>query len=848
MPFQIRPQRELLVRPVLPPNIQRLNELGYNLLWSWHHTFRAVFRRLDPHLWRACNHNPILMLGRVSQEILNAAASDPRYLAAYQRACDIHDAYLKNPHQSFDPNMLVAYFSMEYGLLDCLPIYSGGLGVLSGDHLKGASDADIPLVGVGLLYQKGYMQQVLNADGWQTELNPENDFHTLPVRPVLDEHGNHLTVYVEMPRARVAIGVWIMQVGRVKLYLLDTNVPENQVPEYRDITDLLYGGDIHYRIRQEIVLGIGGIRALRAAGVKPTVFHMNEGHSAFLALERIRVMMQESGLSFAEALEATRQTNVFTTHTPVPAGIDLFDRGLLMEYFQAYITEAGIRLEDFVMLGCQRLQDPGERFSMAVSALKTSAYRNAVSKIHGIVSRQMFADLWPNTAPEEVPITSVTNGVHLPTFLNGDLAQVYDQYLRPDWRETYVQPEVWSQIDEIPDHELWEAHRRRKRQLITFVRERLEASAHRRNLSAAEVKRASEVLDPEALTIGFARRFATYKRATLIFRDIERLHHLLNQSDRPVQIIIAGKAHPKDQPGKTLIQEIAKLTRDPRFAKRLVFIEDYGIEVARQLVQGVDLWLNNPRRGEEACGTSGMKAAINGVLNLSVLDGWFDEGYEQSGGWAIGDRSEFSEEQTDQHASTIYSQLENEIIPMFYRRGEEGLPEEWVRRMKVSIKYLSPAFNSQRMVMEYSDRFYVPTHHSAVKIEQTRFESAREVCRWESAVRSRWDYVRFVDHAPIPATLDSGQAIPMRVLVDLAGLSPQDVLVEAVVGSVAADGTLQDPEIVPFEAKGPDQQAHLFEGRFVPRRTGRIGYAVRVSLNHSSGADRRPAGLPVKWA
>lgn len=849
MPYFVRPQREFLVRPVLPPSLSRLSELAYDLLWSWNHTYRAVFRRLEPNVWKACNHNPVLMLGRLSQETLNGAAADPRYLAAYQRACEIHDAYQNTRTRAFDKGMQVGYFSMEYGLLDCMPIYSGGLGVLSGDHLKAASDAEIPLVAVGLLYQKGYLKQVLSADGWQQELYPVNDFHTLPVQPLLDAEGKQLIVHVDMPKSRVYIAVWYMQVGRVKLYLLDTNIPENTVPEYRDITDQLYGGDIHVRIRQEIVLGIGGVRALHAARLHPTVFHMNEGHSAFLALERIHLTMKQNSLTFPEALEATRKSNVFTTHTCVPAGIDLFDRGLLMEYFQPYLAEAGIRHEDFIMLGCQNLQDPSERFSMAVCALKTSSYRNAVSKLHEHVSQEIFADLWPQMPVAEVPISSVTNGVHLPTFLNGDLALVYDQYLRPDWRETYTNPDVWSQVDDIPDQELWEAHRRRKRHTITFIRERLEEAARTQQLSAAEIRRATEVFDPEALTIGFARRFATYKRATLLFKDTERLARLLNNPERPVQIIIAGKAHPKDTPGKTLIQEIYKLSRDPRFAKRLVFLQDYGIEVARHLVQGVDLWLNNPRRGEEACGTSGMKAALNGVLNLSILDGWFDEAYEVSGGWAIGDRSAYSEEQAELHANTIYSLLENEIVPLYYqRRDESSLPEEWVRRMKVSMSNLSPMFNSQRMVNEYSEHFYVPAHREHAALEAAKYEPARQGAAWNHALQGRWSGVKFLMTPAAPSAIDSGMSVELNVKVDLNGLRPTDVAIEAVIGPVDSDGELDINEVFRLKFMHQEDHAAVFAGAFTPRRTGRLGYALRITQNHTGEPITRPCGMLVKWA
>ena len=514
MSYSVQPLREFLVRPSLPTAISRLTELAYNLVWSWDHTVRAVFRRLDPLLWKECNHNPVLMLGRISQEALNRAAGDPRYLAQYRRACDRHDAYLHRTERRPDAPS-IAYFSMEYGLVDCMQIYSGGLGILSGDHLKAASDSDFPLVAVGLLYQKGYLQQSLNPDGWQQERTPLNDFYTLPVRPLLDEKGEEVLVSVTLPAGEAWIKVWHIEVGRVRLFVLDTNIPQNQSLEHREITDQLYGGDHHKRIRQEIVLGIGGARALRAAGLKPTVYHMNEGHSAFLAIERVRVLMEETGLTFEEAFEATRVSNIFTTHTCVPAGIDLFDNGLIYEYFAQYCDRAGFSFERLLSLGRKNLQDPGERFSMAVLALKSAAYRNAVSVLHRWVSQEMFQDLWPKLPSAEVPITSVTNGVHAPTWINGDLALLYDQYLQPDWRDRLEDVKMWELAQEIPDQELWEVHRKRKRRLVAFVRERGMRSAIARKSSTAEVRRVSEVLEPDVFTIGFARRFATYKRATL---------------------------------------------------------------------------------------------------------------------------------------------------------------------------------------------------------------------------------------------------------------------------------------------------------------------------------------------
>ncbi len=718
MAFQIRPLKEFLVRPALPPALGRLSDLSYNILWSWDHTIRSLFRRIDPALWRACDHNPVLMLGRVPQATLERASADPRFLALYRKACETYDSYLHKLELQED-DKLIAYFSMEYGLAGCIPIYSGGLGILSGDHLKASSDADIPLVGVALLYQKGYLSQSLNQDGWQQERNPVNDFYTLPVKPILLDDGSELIVDVKLPTGIVHIKVWQIIVGRVKLILLDTNIPQNERVEHREITDMLYGGDIYVRIRQEIVLGIGGLRALDKLGLKPTVYHMNEGHSAFLAIERMRLLIANEGLTFEEALDACRVNNVFTTHTSVPAGIDIFDAGLMYEYFGEYCRDGGIPFDQFLSLGRRNPNDGNERFSMAISAIKTSAYRNAVSSLHRVVSQEMWQELWPKLPVWEVPITSVTNGVHLPTWCNSDLAQLYDQYLAPDWRERHPDPKVWDLVNEIPDQELWETHRRRKRNLIQFVRERAVASSINRKAPASEQRRLGEILDPDVFTIGFARRFATYKRATLLFRDVDRLRRILTSKERPVQIIIAGKAHPKDHPGKMLIREIVQLSRDPQLSGHIVFIEDYGLRVGRELVQGVDLWLNTPRRGEEACGTSGMKAGINGILNLSILDGWFDEAYEISGGWAIGDREPYSEDQDEIHARAIYSILENEIVPMYYKaRDEEGVPTDWVRRMKQSLMHLSPQFNAQRMVAEYVSQLYDPAHNAYLRGER----------------------------------------------------------------------------------------------------------------------------------
>jgi starch phosphorylase len=847
MPFHIQPIREFLVRPALPAALARMTELGNNILWSWEPQLRALFRRLDPVLWRDCGYNPVLLLGRVSQATLDKAAADPRYRSLYKQACETFDAHVRKVPAPAD-GKLIAYFSAEYGLTECLPVYSGGLGILSGDHLKSSSDQDYPLVGIGLLYQQGYFRQALNPDGWQQERYPTNDFYTLPVVPLKNEAGGDLKVAVPLPTGDVHIQVWKLEVGRIVLYLLDTNIPENVLPQDRDITDSLYGGDIDTRIRQEIVLGIGGMRALDAVGVKPTVFHMNEGHSAFLVLEQVRRYMAAEKLTFEEALDAARSSNVFTTHTPVPAGIDLFDPGMMYHYFSAYCAEIGIDFNQLMALGRRNPLDRDERFSMAVLALKTSAYRNAVSRLHRNVSQEMFHDLWPQLPVWEVPITSITNGVHAPSWLNADLVALYDQYLQPEWRERFNDPTIWEQAKDIPGEELLEAHRRRKRRLVAFVRERQSSAAVRRQAPATEVRHASEVLDPNAFTIGFARRFATYKRATLLFRDVERLKRILLNKDMPVQIVIAGKAHPKDQPGKSYIREIIQLSRDPDLWKHLVFVEDYDMKVARELVQGVDLWVNNPRRGEEACGTSGMKAAINGVLNLSILDGWFDEAYEHSGGWAIGEREEYSEDQDGLHASAIYYLLENEIVPMFFEKREQG-PREWVRRMKQSLMYITPQFDCRRMVKEYMEQLYQPAHEQHLRTVAGHFRLTRERAGWNARVREVWDRVRFVDSGDGPTgSWISGKPVPVRATVDLAGLHPEDVRVELVMGRVGTNGHLEETEVMVLPVFEQQGAATVFGKEILPDRTGRLGYALRVSPNHFDDPLTRPCTSLLKWS
>jgi len=663
------------VVPNLPANLEILRRIAHNLCFSWNDGIQDLFQRMDPRLWSVCKHNPVLMLGLISQERLNDLARDQGFVAQLERVADDFDRYLSQPRVQdgeycAEEPFQVAYFSAEFGLTECLPIYSGGLGVLAGDHLKSASDLNVPLVGIGLLYQGGYFSQYLTADGWQMETYPQNDFSNMPVRPVRDADGSPIRIAVMIKEVDVAVQVWRIMVGRIPLYMLDTNIEPNP-PEFRQITGQLYGGDREMRLQQEIILGIGGVRALKALGIEPTVIHMNEGHSAFSALERINMLRQEKGLTFDAAREVVTASTIFTTHTPVPAGNDTFHPDLIRTYFEEYVKNLGINFK--VLLGYGRLdpRDDHEPFGMTTLALRLSAHSNGVSRLHAKVSRSMWQKVWVHHPVEDVPIEYITNGIHVPTWISREMGALFNRYLGPDWAEDPDHERVWHQVDEIPGTELWRTHERCREHLVGYVRSRLVEQLKRRGASTAEIMRAGEVLAPETLTIGFARRFATYKRATLLFRDPDRLARLLNHPGKPVQIIIAGKAHPQDNEGKELIKQIIHLSSQEPFQRSLVFLEDYNMDVTFHMVSGSDLWLNTPRRPLEACGTSGMKALANGSLNLSTLDGWWDEAYQRDCGWALG-HGEVYENYDIQDAIEsldLYNLLENEIVPLFYQRG-----------------------------------------------------------------------------------------------------------------------------------------------------------------------------------
>jgi starch phosphorylase len=853
----VKPIHTFTVIPSLPAPLERLRDLAYNLRWAWNHETIALFRRLDSDLWEATGHNPVLMLGAIDQAQLEAAAADEGFLAHLGRVSRGLDAYLSGESTWFrrahgsTKGPLVAYFSAEFGLTECLSIFAGGLGVLSGDHLKSSSDLGIPLVGMGLLYQQGYFEQYLNEAGWQQEAYEDNDFHNLPLTLERQADGTALTVKVPYPGREVTAQVWRAQVGRVPVYLLDTNISINR-PGDRDITDQLYGGDLEMRIQQEIMLGIGGYRALEALGLTPTVYHMNEGHSAFLALERIRRLMETDGLSFAEAREAASAGLVFTTHTPVAAGHDYFPPDLMDRYFGDYVRSLGLSRRDFLALGRQNPDDDGEPFCMTILALRLAAHSNGVSRLHGQVSRHMWQGIWPGVPEDETPIVHVTNGVHFRSWISHGMDQLYDRYLGPRWREEPADQEIWQRVEHIPAEELWRTHERRRERLVTFTRRRLRAQLERRGAPQAEIEAADEVLNSEALTIGFARRFATYKRAALLLRDPERLARILNDPDRPVQIIFAGKAHPKDDAGKELIRQVVSLARQDRFRRRVVFLEDYDMAIARYLVQGADVWLSTPRRPREASGTSGMKAVANGVLNLSTLDGWWDEAFQPEVGWAIGRGESYDDPnyQDQVEAEALYELLERDVVPTFYNRGADGLPRRWIARMKASIGYLCHFFNTHRMVREYTERFYLPAASRYRQLTADKMARARALAAWKARIWENWAQVRIGALDADPFTeLQVGSAIRVRARVHLGNLTPDDVTVELYVGRVDADGDIVEAEATPMQPIGPAENGgYLFEASAVPcRKSGLHGYSARVLPRHPDLTSPFIPGL-IAWA
>ncbi len=841
------------VQPKLPDVLEHLRVLANNIWFVWHPEAISLFRRLDNNLWEETQHNPVAMLGRISQDRLIELSEDDSFitqmnnvyqdLQRYLSEAETYKFGVKEPHK-----FSIAYFSAEYGLAECIPIYSGGLGVLSGDHLKSASDLAIPLIGVGLLYQEGYFRQYLNNEGWQQEWYPQNDLQNMPISLERDAHGNPFSVEVKIKTDTVKIRIWRVQVGRIPLYLLDTNNIENSDAN-RDITSQLYGGDLEMRLKQEIVLGIGGARALQTLGLHPNVYHMNEGHSAFVSLERIRNLTVEKGLTFDEAKEIVFANNVFTTHTPVPAGIDRFPPELIKDYFSEYVKELGLSMDELLALGRENPADKNETFCMAVLAIKLSNKINGVSKLHKDVSQKMWTGVWSELPVKDIPIMGITNGIHISTWISEDIATLFDRYLGPNWREDPDSEKVWDNIDNIPDIELWRTHERRRERLVSFTRDRLRKQLRNRGASRSEINRAGEVLNPEALTIGFARRFATYKRGNLIFRDLERLSLLMKNLNKPFQIIFAGKAHPKDNAGKGLIKDIVNIIRQPDLRDKIVFLEDYDISIARQLVQGVDIWLNNPRRPLEACGTSGMKSTANGALNLSVLDGWWVEGFNMDWGWAIGSGEEYEDHdyQDEVESRAIYHLLEEEIIPLFYDRGQDNIPRGWIERMKKSMKNLCPTFNSHRMLEEYYERCYYPASLIGSVLEKDNMMGAKELNRWKKIIKQNWKSIK-VSNIEVGnnQNLKVGDKLNVKVDIFLGEIKPTDVSVELYYGQLDAKGNITNRELSKLNCIESDSSSnHTFEGDIPCKRSGRFGFNIRITPSHENLANKFSENLIV---
>ncbi len=847
--------RTFQVFPDVPDPLQPLLEMANNLWWVWHYDAVELFRRLDRELWEAVYHNPVKLLGAIPQAELAQAAKDEGYLAHLHR---VYDAFQKhmNEHGWFHTThkdkaeMRVAYFSAEFGLHESLPIYSGGLGVLAGDHLKSASELGLPLVGVGLLYRNGYFQQYLSSEGWQQEAYPELDFYNLAVEPMKYTDGSPVHVRVDLPENAVFAKVWKVQIGRIPLYLLDTNLPENS-PADRDITSRLYGSGTELRIKQELVLGIGGVRALEELNITPTVFHMNEGHAAFLALERIRTMLEENPqLTFDQARQQVMSTNVFTTHTPVPAGIDMFPPDLILKYFKDFYPSLKLNEDGFLALGREDVGNKKQGFSMAVLAIRLADGANAVSWLHGDVSRKMWHNIWPAVPADEVPIQHVTNGIHTRTWLAPDIQFVLDRYLSNKWQTDPTDQSVWEGVMQVPDEELWRAHERCRERLVGWTRQTLKEQLLKRGASYDDLAVAEEVLDPEALTIGFARRFASYKRGALLLRDVNRLRRMLENTKMPIQFVFAGKAHPADNEGKELIKAIVNFARDPAIRRRIVFIENYDMNIARYLVQGVDVWLNTPRRGMEASGTSGMKAAVNGVPNCSILDGWWVEGYTPENGWAIGRGETYSDGGLQDHleSQALYDILEKQIIPQFYKRGVDNMPREWIGRMKNCMRQLAPVFNTNRMVRDYAEKFYIPASQRGTRLAAEGMKRSIELSQLKDRLHHKWGGIKVVGvHTSGNGHYKVGQQMEVEAMLDLPEISPDEVSVQLYAGKINATGSIEQPQSRPMQhvkQLGPGR--HLFTGTIECSTSGRQGFAIRVLPSHEDMATPFEPGL-ITW-
>ena len=847
---------KITVTPQLPERIKDLSKIANNLWWSWNSEFLRLFKQMDIDLWERVEKNPVKFLKLISQEKLNDILQDNNFLKQYDELVENFNNYMNSKNTWFSKNYpnnkkdLIAYFSAEYGLDEIVQIYSGGLGILSGDHLKSASDLGIPLVAVGLLYKNGYFHQRINAYGEQETEYKNLDISSLPIKEVKNENGENLIVDVKMPKGTLYLKVWRVNVGRVNLYLMDSDIDKNE-EEYRSITSTLYGGNQETRIMQEIVLGMAGTKLLKALGLTPTVYHMNEGHSSFLIFELIDEIMQEKQVSFNIAKDIVSSKTVFTTHTPVPAGNDIFPTSLIETYFNKMWDKFGITKEEFLKLGMApkaNVEDSG--FNMGIFALKISGKKNGVSKLHGAVSRDLFAEVWPNIIAHESPITYVTNGIHTCSWLAPNLKKLYNKYLIPFWQDMIYDDNVWKNIKNIPDKELWDAHIDRKRKLLALVKDNTAERLKRNGYSYDEISKVVSGLNPNALTIGFARRFATYKRATLIFRDLERITQILNDADRPVQIIFAGKAHPADKEGQELIKFINEISMKPQFKGKVFFLEDYSIGMSRYLISGVDVWLNNPRRPMEASGTSGQKASVNGVINFSVLDGWWAEGYNATNGWKIGVNANYDnyEVQDNDDSESIYNTLEKKIIPSYYNKGDNGYSESWLNMMKESIITTGGKYSTSRMLVDYVNNLYIPLCNLTNKYYND-LENVIKYNEWKNLVLERFNRIKIKQENNVDnETIDAGKIIKVKCSVKLPNINPDNVQVEVYYGQIEDNGIVSNVSIIPMKLKetNEEEKTYIYEAQVELTTGGDYGYTFRVMPKHEMLLDAENLDL-VKW-
>ena len=843
----------LAVFPTIPQRIERLYELAYNLWWSWTPSAQTLYEQVNTSLWERSEHNAVATLAGADPKRLNALAESGEFLAHYDSVMAEFDAYMRPASTWFSEQFperadaIMAYFSAEFGLHESLPIYSGGLGILSGDHCKEASDLGLPFVGVGFLYPQGYFRQRITRDGQQEAIYEKLEFSQAPARPAKDAQGREAIISVELPGRTVYAKVWHVQVGRIPLYLMDTDVPQN-TPNDRTLSARLYGGDHEMRISQEIVLGIGGVRALRALGVDAKVWHMNEGHAAFLGLERCRELVNGLDVEFEVARQITAANGVFTTHTPVAAGNDVFSFELMDRYFSAYWPQLRLDREGFMRLARQDA-NWGSGFSMTVLAIHLANRRNGVSRLHGEVSREMWRSLWADVDASEVPIGYVTNGVHTASWLNPKLGELYDAWLEPGWRGDIDNQARWERINDVPDADLWAAHEQSKDDLIGWARRRIARQRTRHGEGPQTVNATSGLLDPRALTLGFARRFATYKRATLLFRDPQRLARLLNNPERPVQIVFAGKAHPADRPGQEFIRKVYSYAQQPEFAGKVVFLEDYDIDMARRLVSGCDVWLNTPIRPHEASGTSGQKASLNGLPNCSITDGWWEEGYDGKNGWAIGERRDYQDDETRDAADALalYETLERSIVPLYYQRGDDDLPHEWIAVMKAAIRTVAPQFSMSRMVKDYVRDYYMPAADSGQQMDQRHYALARELTAWERLVRDHWNGVSVTASGPTGQQIAEGEPVRVEAQVRLGQLAADDVRVELVTAR-DENGKLVEQRVAEMRpAREMVDGALRYTAEMDRFHTGSVVYGVRVAPCHPGLASPFELGL-IRWA